>query len=75
VGEGLQPQEAADLLGVPRPHLNMLLDRDRIAYVKTECGDRRISRSALEEYQRTHSNARSLMMLAAAAEQDLDDED
>lgn len=75
LGEQLKPQEAADLLGVSRPHLNMLLDRERIPYTKTSGGHRRVPRQALEDYRHGQAEARQLMGRAAAAEQDLVDGD
>jgi excisionase family DNA binding protein len=75
VGERLTANEAAELLGVSRPHLNMLLDRERIPYTKTSGGHRRIARQALEGHQARLGRARDLMGESAAAEADLADDD
>jgi excisionase family DNA binding protein len=75
LGEHLMANEAAELLGVSRPHLNMLLDRERIPYTKTAGGHRRISRKALEGYQARMGRARDLMGRSASAEADLADDD
>lgn len=75
LGEQLTANEAAELLGVSRPHLNMLLDRERIPYTKTAGGHRRISRKALEGYQARMGRARDLMGESASAESDLADDD
>lgn len=75
LGEQLTANEAAELLGVSRPHLNMLLDRERIPYTKTAGGHRRISRKVLEGYQARMARARDLMGTSASAEADLADDD
>lgn len=74
-GELLRPAEAAELLGVSRPHLNMLLDRERISYSKTQGGHRRILRSDLQTYTERQDAAHRLMATAASLEADLADDD
>lgn len=59
--ETLSAQQAADLLGVSRPHLNMLLDRERIPYTTTPGGHRRIKRADIEAYNSRQQRARDLM--------------
>ncbi len=61
VRERLSTQQAADLLGVSRPHLTMLLDRDRIPHQTTAGGHRRIRRSDVEAYRDRQELARSAM--------------
>ncbi len=76
VREILSTQQAADLLGVSRPHLNVLLDRERIPYTTTSGGHRRIKRADIERFRdrraRTHDAMRDAMQTAEdlASEQD-----
>lgn len=68
VRETLSAQQAADLLSVSRPHLTMLLDRDRIPYQTTAGGHRRIRRSDIDDYrehqQLAHTSMRESMRCA-----------
>lgn len=57
----LTAPEAARLLGVSRTHLNALLDRERIAHVKTSGGHRRIPASAILDYRRRRETAHEAM--------------
>lgn len=59
--ETLSAQQAADLLGVSRPHLNMLLDRERIPYTTTPGRHRRIRRADIETYRSRQQKASCLM--------------
>lgn len=71
VREVLSAQQAADLLGVSRPHLNLLLDRERIPYATTAGGHRRIKRADIEDYRTRHGRAAASMRDAMAAAEDL----
>jgi excisionase family DNA binding protein len=61
VREMLSAQQAADLLGVSRPHLTMLLDRDHIPSQATAGGHRRIRRSDIEDYHERQQLAHAAM--------------
>lgn len=67
----LSAQQAADLVGVSRPHLNMLLGRERIPYRTTSGGHRRIRRDVLLDYKRRRETAHTAMREAVAADRDL----
>jgi excisionase family DNA binding protein len=75
VRESLTTQQAADLLGVSRPHLTMLLDRDRIPYRATAGGHRRIRRSDVEAYRDRKALARSAMEDAMKSAETLADDE
>ncbi len=75
VPETLSTQQAADLLGVSRPHLTMLLDRDRIPYRTTPGGHRRIERSDVEAYRTQQALAQSAMDDAMISSNSLADDD
>ena len=71
VREILSAQQAADLLGVSRPHLNVLLDRERIPYTTTTGGHRRIKRADLERFRDRRARAHDAMRDAMATAEDL----
>lgn len=71
VRETLSAQQAADLLGVSRPHLNALLDRERIPYTLTAGGHRRIRRAEIEAYRRDRDRAHDAMRGAMSAAEGL----
>ncbi len=75
VPETLSTQQAADLLGVSRPHLTMLLDRDRIPHRTTPGGHRRIERSHVEAYRTQQALAQSAMDDAMTSSNSLADDD
>jgi len=69
--KALSAQQAADLLGVSRPHLNVLLDRERIPYTTTAGGHRRIRRSDVEAFRDRRARAEALMRESMAAADEL----
>jgi excisionase family DNA binding protein len=69
--ETLSAQQAADLVGVSRPHLNLLLDRERVPYTTTVGGHRRIKRADIEDYRDRRTRAHDAMHDAMAAAEDL----
>jgi excisionase family DNA binding protein len=71
VREILSAQQAADLLGVSRPHLNVLLDRERIPYTTTSGGHRRIKRADIELFRGRRARAHDAMRDAMATAEDL----
>lgn len=71
VREILSAQQAAGLLGVSRPHLNVLLDRERIPYTTTTGGHRRIRRADIERFRDRRAQAHDAMRDAMAAAEDL----
>lgn len=71
VRETLSAQQAADLLGVSRPHLTLLLDRERVPYTTTAGGHRRIKRADMEDYRERRARAHDAMRDAMAAAEDL----
>lgn len=73
--ETLSAQQAADLLGVSRPHLNLLLDRERIPYTTTAGGHRRIKRADMEGYRDRRARAHGAMGDAMAAAEALTGEE
>lgn len=73
VRETLSAQQAADLLGVSRPHLNLLLDRERIPYTTTPGGHRRIGRADIERFRDRRDSAHDAMREAMASAEDLAD--
>lgn len=75
VRESLSTQQAADLLGISRPHLTMLLDRDRIPYQTTPGGHRRIRRSDIEDYQERQEQGYALMRESMRASERLADDE
>ena len=75
VRETLSAQQAADLLGVSRPHLTMLLDRDRIPYQTTVGGHRRIRRSDIEEYRERQQLAHAAMRESMRSAEELADDE
>lgn len=75
VRETLSAQQAADLLGVSRPHLTMLLDRDRIPYQLTAGGHRRIRRSDIEDYRERQHLAHAAMRESMRSAEELADDE
>lgn len=75
VRETLSAQQAADLLGVSRPHLTMLLDRDRIPYQTTAGGHRRIRRSDIEDYRERQQLAHAAMRESMHSADELADDE
>ncbi|HEX7292425.1 MAG TPA: excisionase family DNA-binding protein [Conexibacter sp.] len=75
VRETLSTQQAADLLGVSRPHLTMLLDRDRIPYQTTAGGHRRIRRSDIEDYHERQALAHAAMRESMRSADELADDE
>jgi len=75
VRETLSTQQAADLLGVSRPHLTMLLDRDRIPYQTTAGGHRRIRRSDIEDYRERQELAHAAMRESMRSAEELADDE
>jgi excisionase family DNA binding protein len=75
VRETLSTQQAAKLLGVSRPHLTMLLDRDRIPYQTTAGGHRRIRRSDIEEYRERQELAHAAMRESMGSAEELADDE
>jgi excisionase family DNA binding protein len=71
--ETLSTEQAANLLGVSRSHLEMLLDRDRIPSQTTAGGDRRIHRSALEDYRERQQLARTAIRASMHSANELAD--
>lgn len=71
VRETLSAQQAADLLGVSRPHLNVLLDRERIPYTTTTGGHRRIKRADIGRFSDRRARAHDAMRDAMATAEDL----
>jgi excisionase family DNA binding protein len=71
VREILSAQQAANLLGVSRPHLNVLLDRERIPYTTTTGGHRRIERADIEHFRARRAQAHDAMRDAMATAEDL----
>jgi excisionase family DNA binding protein len=69
--ETLSAQQAADLLQVSRPHLNVLLDRERIPYTTTSGGHRRIKRADIEGFRDRRARAHEAMRTAMATAEDL----
>jgi len=75
VRETLSAQQAADLLGVSRPHLTMLLDRDRIPYQTTAGRHRRIRRSDIDAYRERQQLAHTAMRESMRSAQELADDE
>jgi len=75
IRETLSAQQAADLLGVSRPHLTMLLDRDRIPYQTTAGGHRRIRRADIEVYRKRQELAHAAMRESMRSAEDLADDE
>lgn len=75
VRETLSAQQAADLLGVSRPHLTMLLDRDRIPYQRTAGGHRRIRRSDIADYRERQQLAHAAMRESMRSADELADDE
>jgi excisionase family DNA binding protein len=75
VRETLSAQQAANLLGVSRPHLTMLLDRDRIPYQTTVGGHRRIRRSDIEGYRERQQLAHAAMRESMRSAEELADDE
>jgi excisionase family DNA binding protein len=75
VRETLSTQHAANLLGVSRPHLTMLLDRDRIPYQTTVGGHRRIRRSDIEDYRERQALAHAAMRESMRSAEELADDE
>lgn len=73
VRENLSAQEAANLLGVSRPHLNMLLDRERIPYTTTPGRHRRIKRADIEAHRDRQQRAYDAMHDSMAAAEQVED--
>ena len=67
LGEEMTSQDAANMLGVSRTHLNTLLERERIPHTKTTGGHRRISASAVFDYKYRRDAAHSAMREAMQA--------
>jgi excisionase family DNA binding protein len=75
VRENVSTQQAADLLGVSRPHLAMLLDRERIPYETTAGGHRRIRLADIEDYRNRQELAQTAIHDAMASAEQLADDD
>jgi excisionase family DNA binding protein len=73
--ERLSAQQAADLIGVSRPHLAMLLDRERIPYETTPGGHRRILRADVEAHLQRQKLAQVAMHDAMRSAESLADDD
>jgi excisionase family DNA binding protein len=69
--EILSTQQAANLLGVSRLHLNVLLDRERIPYTTTTGGHRRIKRAVIEHFRDRRARAHDAMRDSMATAEDL----
>jgi excisionase family DNA binding protein len=74
LGEELTAQDAANVLGVSRTHLNALLERERIPHAKTRGGHRRIPASAILDYKDRRDAAHAAMREAMQAGEQLADE-
>jgi len=74
LGEEMTAQDAANVLGVSRTHLNALLERERIAHTKTQGGHRRIPASAILDYKYRREAAQDAMREAMQAGEQLADE-
>jgi len=61
LGEEMTAQDAANVLGVSRTHLNALLERERIPHTKTQGGHRRIPASAILDYKDRRDTAQDAM--------------
>lgn len=75
LGEEITAQDAANMLGVSRTHLNALLERERIPHTKTTGGHRRIPASAVFDYKYRRDAAHVAMREAMQAGEHLADED
>lgn len=75
LGEEITAQDAANMLGVSRTHLNALLERERIPHTKTRGGHRRIPASAVFDYKYRRDAAQAAMREAMQAGEPLADED
>jgi excisionase family DNA binding protein len=75
LGEEMTAQDAANMLGVSRTHLNALLERERIPHTKTTGGHRRIPASAVFDYKYRRDAAHAAMREAMQAGEQLADED
>lgn len=73
--EELTAQDAANILGVSRTHLNALLEREHIPHTKTTGGHRRIPASAIFDYKRRRDAAHAAVREAMQAGEQLADED
>jgi excisionase family DNA binding protein len=67
-------QDAANVLGVSRTHLNALLERECIAHTKTQGGHRRMPASAVLDYKDRRDAAEVAMREAMQAGEELADE-
>jgi excisionase family DNA binding protein len=74
LGEEMTAQDAANMLGVSRTHLNALLERERIPYTKTTGGHRRVPASAVFDYKYRRDAAHAAMREAMQASEQLADE-
>jgi excisionase family DNA binding protein len=74
LGEEMTAQDAANVLGVSRTHLNALLERERIPHAKTQGGHRRIPASAVFDYKDRRDAAHAAMREAMQAGEQLADE-
>jgi excisionase family DNA binding protein len=74
LGEEMTAQDAANVLGVSRTHLNALLERERIAHTKTQGGHRRIPASAILDYKYRREAAQDAIREAMQAGEQLADE-
>jgi len=61
LAEEMTAQDAANVLGVSRTHLNALLERERIPHTKTQGGHRRIPASAILDYKDRRDTAQDAM--------------
>lgn len=73
--ETLSAQQTADLLGVSRPHLTMLLDRARIPYQTTTSRHRRIGRSDIEDDRERQQLAHAAMRESKRSAEELADDE
>lgn len=74
LGKEMTAQDAANVLGVSRTHLNALLERERIPHAKTQGGHRRIPASAVFDYKDRRDAAAVAMREAMQAGEQLADE-
>lgn len=74
LGEEMTAQDAANVLGVSRTHVNALLERERIPHAKTKGGHRRIPARAVLDYKGRRDAAHAAMREAMQAGEQLADE-
>jgi len=74
LGEQMTTQDAANVLGVSRTHLNALLERELIPHTKTKGGHRRIPASAVFDYKDRRDVAHAAMRESMQASEQLADD-